>query len=206
MYLVTDEHYDHLFAKVGQALDGGVTMVQYRVKETPAEEQWATARLLQVFCENFGVPFIINDNVQLARDLDADGVHLGQGDMSCQAAREILGPEKIIGVTVHDVGEAVAAERAGADYLGAGAVFVTKTKDDAPVLGVAKLAEICSSVQVPVVAIGGITYPRYQLVLRSGAAGAAMVSDILGTRFIKRKVEGYVRQFQTYMNRKNEFE
>ena len=170
LYAVTDRTWlgdETLYEQVEKALRGGATMVQIREKE-----------LDEALCRSYQVPLIINDNVALAKRIDADGVHIGQSDMEMQNAREILGEDKIIGVTAKTVEQARAAEAAGADYLGSGAVFGSSTKTDAKPMDHALLAEICASVTIPVVAIGGITADNVTQLNGRGMAGVAVVSGI----------------------------
>ena len=137
-----------------------------------------TALKIQLICNKYNVPLIINDNVTLAKEIDADGVHVGQSDLEAARVREILGPDKIIGVTAKTVEQAVAAEAAGADYLGSGAVFGTTTKLDAKKMSIDLLKEITSSVNIPVVAIGGIDETNIEQLKGTGIAGVAVVSGI----------------------------
>ena len=136
------------------------------------------AKKIKELCKLYKVPLIINDNVEIAKAIDADGVHLGQGDMEITKAREILGRDKIIGITAKTVEQAVTAERNGADYLGSGAIYATGTKSDAKRLSVESLKEICDSVDIPVVAIGGLTYDNIDILKGSGIEGIAVVSAI----------------------------
>ena len=142
-------------------------------------ELLSEAQAIQCICEEFGVSLIINDNVEVARRLGA-GVHLGQGDMALQAARAILGPTAIIGVSCKTVEQALAAEDAGADYLGVGAVFPTSTKSDTRTIERATLVEICHAVRIPVVAIGGITLQNAHELAGTGIAGVAVISALFG--------------------------
>ncbi len=181
LYVVTDRR--HLGARtlasaVEEALRGGATMVQLREKELGREEFFAEARELAPICRRYGAPLIVNDDVELALACDADGVHVGQDDMSLSAARFRLGKNKIIGVTAHTVREALDAERGGADYLGSGAVFATGTKADAKLLALGDLKRITASVRIPVVAIGGIGADNMEQLRGLGAAGAAVVSAV----------------------------
>lgn len=191
LYAVTDRSWlagEELSVPVEQALMGGITMLQFREKKLTGEALIREARALQKLCRAYGVPFVINDNVELAARLDADGVHVGQQDMQARQARSILGSEKIIGVSAHSVEEALRAEADGADYLGAGAVFGTGTKSDAGTLDHAVLREICSAVKIPVVAIGGIGCSNIGELKGTGISGVAVVSAIFGARDIKSSV------------------
>ena len=160
LYAVTDRSWlgeQTLCEQVEEALRGGATMVQIREKELDEADFEDEAREIQKLCRKYQVPLIINDNVALAKRVDADGVHIGQSDMEMKNARELLGEDKIIGVTAKTIAQAKAAEAAGADYLGSGAVFGSSTKLDAKPMEHALFQEICESVAIPVVAIGGIT-------------------------------------------------
>ena len=169
-----------LATAVEQAILGGATMVQFREKELTGVRLEQDARAVQVVCRKHGVPFIMNNDVALAQKLDADGVHVGQSDMPAAEARRLLGPAKIIGVTARTVAEALAAEAAGADYLGSGAVFGTSTKHDAKTMPLETFRAITASVQIPVVAIGGISAANAGGLKSHGAAGLAVVSSLFG--------------------------
>ena len=167
-----------LAEQVRAALRGGATMVQLREKELLEESfEWEAREILEI-CRAFGAPMLINDNVQLAKRVGADGVHVGQGDMDPRRAREILGPDAIVGVTAKTVEQARAAEAAGADYLGSGAVFGTGTKKDAVPLDLDHFEKICGSVSIPVAAIGGITEDNIERLSGRGMSGFAVVSGI----------------------------
>ncbi len=188
LYAVTDRRWlgnSTLAQQVELALEGGVTFLQLREKDAGPQEILEQARQLLPICRRFGVPLIINDNVELALASGADGVHLGQGDMDPRQARRLLGPDRIIGVSAHNPQEARLALEGGADYLGAGAVFHTGTKTDAGALPRQALEEICRSVNIPVVAIGGITRENVLSLAGSGVAGAAVVSAIFAQPDVK---------------------
>ena len=188
LYAVTDRRWlgnSTLAQQVELALEGGVTFLQLREKDAGPQEILEQARQLLPICRRFGVPLIINDNVELALASGADGVHLGQGDMDPRQARRLLGPDRIIGVSAHNPQEARLALEGGADYLGAGAVFHTGTKTDAGALPRQALEEICRSVDIPVVAIGGITRENVLSLAGSGVAGAAVVSAIFAQPYVK---------------------
>lgn len=192
IYLVTDDDClkgRQLLPCVEQALAGGVTLVQYRAKNTDGGVMYKEALALKALCDKYQVPLIINDRLDIAQAVGAAGVHLGQDDLPCRAARKILGEDYIIGVSAHNPLEAVQAARDGADYLGCGAVFGTATKQDVAKLGVANLRAIRSAVQIPMVGIGGINLANYAEVLAAGADGAAIVSGILAQDDIKLTVE-----------------
>lgn len=182
IYLVTDDgclQGRALIDCVREALEGGVTLVQYRAKTAASAEMYAEALQLKALCDSFNVPLIINDRLDIAMAVEAAGVHLGQDDLPCAAARKILGEDYIIGVSAHNPAEAKAALQSGADYLGCGAVFGTATKADVKKLGTDGLAAICKAKGLPVVGIGGVTADNYREVRAAGADGAAIVSGIL---------------------------
>ena len=163
---------------VRQSLDGGVTFVQLREKHLGREEFAAEALTLKALCAVYGVPFVINDDVELAAEVDADGVHVGQSDMAAGDVRARIGEGKILGVSAQTVEQAVAAEKCGADYLGVGAVFPTGSKDDAEDVSYDTLRDICNAVSIPVIAIGGITAANAAKLSGSGICGVAVISAI----------------------------
>ena len=167
----------------------GVTLVQLREKELSEADFEQEAKELLELCHKYNVNLIINDNVALAAKVGADGVHIGQSDMGVEKARAILGKEKTIGVTAKTVEQAKAAEAAGADYLGSGAVFGTSTKKDAKPMDHALLQEICESVKIPVVAIGGIDGGNILLLKGRKMAGVAVVSGLFACEDIKKAAE-----------------
>ncbi len=181
LYAVTDRAWlgeKTLAWQVERALEGGVTMVQLREKALARAAFRDEAVELLALCRRYGVPFIINDDVELALETDADGVHVGQEDMEAVRARALLGPDKIVGVSAHSVEEALAAQEAGADYLGIGAAFPTGTKADVDVLPRAALREICAAVRIPCVAIGGIKAENTLELSGNGLAGISVISAI----------------------------
>lgn len=192
LYAVTDRSWHHgetLYEQVEKALKGGVTLVQLREKELSEADFEQEAKELLELCHKYNVNLIINDNVALAAKVGADGVHIGQSDMGVEKARAILGKEKIIGVTAKTVEQAKAAEAAGADYLGSGAVFGTSTKKDAKPMDHALLQEICESVKIPVVAIGGIDGGNILLLKGRKMTGVAVVSGLFACEDIKKAAE-----------------
>lgn len=181
LYAVTDRSWLNgasLAQQVEQALQGGVTFVQLREKTLDEDSFFQEAMQLKALCQHFHVPFVINDNVDLALRVDADGVHVGQSDMEAEDVRAKLGKNKIIGVSVQTVEQALLAEAHGADYLGVGAVFPTGTKIDAAEVSHDTLQAICSAVQIPVIAIGGITQDNVGQLANRGLYGIAVVSAI----------------------------
>jgi hydroxymethylpyrimidine kinase / phosphomethylpyrimidine kinase / thiamine-phosphate diphosphorylase len=181
VYLVTDQS-ERLPEKVREAIAGGVSVVQYRTKSRNAGERLAVGIEVRNVCGHAGIPFIVNDDLELARELDADGLHLGQEDGSPGEARRVLGPRKIIGVSTHNLEEALQAEAAGADYIGFGAMFPTTSKQVMHQPGPTMLAAIRRHVRIPVVAIGGITRNNAAEVIDAGADAIAVISAVLGNR------------------------
>lgn len=201
IYLVTDDgclQGRALIDCVCEALDGGVTLVQYRAKTASSAEMYAEALQLKALCDSFNVPLIINDRLDIAMAVGAAGVHLGQDDLPCAAARKILGEDYIIGVSAHNPAEAKAALQSGADYLGCGAVFGTTTKADVKKLGTEGLTAICREKGLPVVGIGGVTADNYREVRAAGADGAAIVSGILAQPDISATVRAIAKVSQEF--------
>lgn len=180
VYLITDLG-DDLAGRVRRALRGGVSVLQYRAKDKGHELCLAEGGELKQLCQSFGVAFIVNDDVQLALALEADGVHLGQDDGSVSAARELLGPGRIIGKSTHNLDEALQAERDGADYIGFGAMYPTDSKNVTHIAGTAGLAAIRDRVRLPIVAIGGITTSNACRVIDAGADAVAVISSVLSS-------------------------
>ncbi len=178
VYLITDQQ-DKLLERVEQSLRGGVTALQYRPKEKPYQLCLDEGAHLKQLCSKYGTLFIVNDNIKLASDLDADGVHLGQDDGNPTEARKLLGSDKIIGVSTHNLDEALKAETEGADYLGFGAMYPTDSKTVTHIPGTAGLSEIRDKVKLPIVAIGGISPANACRVLDAGADAVAVISSVL---------------------------
>lgn len=188
LYAVTDRSWlggRSLAEDVEAAIKGGATLIQLREKNMDINNFAKEAEEILLMCRKYNVPLIINDNIDVALAVGADGVHLGQSDMNAAKAREILGEDKIIGVTAKTVSQAQKAQRDGADYLGSGAVFGTSTKADAKPMDLETLRSITSSVNIPVVAIGGITGENVLCLKGSGIAGAAVVSGIFAQKDIE---------------------
>lgn len=204
LYAVTDRSWlkeETLFEQVEKALKGGATLIQLREKDLNKESLKEEALQLKQLCHYYHVPFIINDNVQLAKEIDADGVHIGQDDMAFEKARSLLGNDKIIGVSAHNLKEAQDAYEKGADYLGIGAVFSTQTKKDATHVSFETLKEICQKVHIPVVAIGGISHDNIIQLTGSGVDGVAVISAIfasenieMATKELKEKMKRILQQ------------
>ncbi len=188
LYAVTDRHWlngRELADVVKESLDGGVTMLQLREKTLEEDKFLEEAKLLQALCRERKIPFIINDNVDIAVAMDADGVHVGQSDMEALDVRAKVGPDKIVGVSAQTVEQALLAEKHGADYLGVGAVFPTGSKDDADDVSYEMLKAICEAVSIPVVAIGGISQENVSRLAGSGICGVAVISAIYAAKDIR---------------------
>lgn len=183
LYAVTDRHWLNgatLISQVEAALKGGATFIQLREKNLDDKAFYQEALEIQKLCKEYKVPFVINDNVELAKKIGADGVHVGQSDMEALDVRKVLGDDKIIGVSAQTVEQAELAEKHGADYLGVGAVFPTGSKNDATEVSFEMLQEICEHVHIPVIAIGGITRDNVVELSQSGICGIAVISAIFG--------------------------
>ena len=188
LYAVTDSAWLNgrsLAEVVREAIEGGATVVQYREKNKGYDDMLKEAREVCAVCREYGVPFIMNDSVEIAIAVDADGVHLGLDDGDLKAARELLGEGKIIGASTHNVQEALSAQAQGADYLGCGAVFGSTTKTDISSITPEILAQVTSAVQIPVVAIGGINRDNISKLNGCSLAGAAVVSAIFAQKDIR---------------------
>ena len=187
LYAVTDRHWLEgrtLYEVVKESLDGGATFMQLREKTLDEETFYQEAVELQALCKEYGVPFVVNDDVDIAVRMDADGVHVGQSDMEAGDVRALIGPDKILGVSASTVEQAKLAEERGADYLGVGAVFPTGSKDDAEDVSFETLKAICEAVSIPVVAIGGITEGNTPELAGSGICGIAVISAIYAQKDI----------------------
>ncbi|MCM1023592.1 MAG: thiamine phosphate synthase [Prevotella sp.] len=181
LYAVTDRSWlgkQTLCEQVESALKGGATCVQLREKELDEAAFLEEAAALKKLCGRYGVPLIINDNVNVALKCGADGVHVGQSDMEAANVREAVGDKMIVGVSAQTVEQALAAQRAGADYLGVGSVFPTSTKPDASEVSMQVLKDICAAVDIPVTAIGGINKDNISKLSGTGVDGVALVSAI----------------------------
>ena len=188
LYAVTDRHWlngETLYSQVEKTLEGGTTFVQLREKELDEEHFLEEAKEIKKLCAKYNVPFVINDNVEIALEMDADGVHVGQSDMEAGDVRAKLGPDKIIGVSAQTVEQALLAQERGADYLGVGAVFHTDSKADAADVDHETLKAICEAVDIPVIAIGGISKDNVGELAGSGICGIAVISAIFAEKDIK---------------------
>lgn len=203
LYAVTDRSWLNgrsLYDQVELAIQGGVTFVQLREKNLDEDSFLEEARKIQKLCARYHVPFVINDNVEIAARTGADGVHVGQKDMEAGRARSILGEDKIIGVSVRTVEQALRAQEQGADYLGVGAVFHTGSKADAVEVSHETLRAICDAVEIPVIAIGGITRDNVTELKGSGICGIAVISALFAqpdikeaAQILKKRTEEIVR-------------
>lgn len=192
LYAITDRSWlrgSTVYEQCEEALKGGATIIQLREKELDDESFLEEAVEIKKLCEKYNVPFLINDNVDIALKMDADGVHVGQSDMEAGNVRELIGPNRILGVSAQTVEQALKAEERGADYLGVGAVFPTGTKKDAEEVDFETLKEICKAVKIPVVAIGGITKDNLTQLKDSGIVGIAVISAIFAADDIKAATE-----------------
>ena len=195
LYAVTDRAWvgrQSLYEQVESALKGGASCVQLREKELDEEEFLKEAMELSALCRKYGVPFFINDNVEIAIKCHADGIHVGQEDMEAAKVRQKVGDDMMIGVSVHSVEEALEAVRNGADCLGVGAMFSTSTKTDVDVLPKETLRDICAAVEIPAVAIGGINKSNISQLSGTGVDGVALVSAI----FAADDIESECRQLR----------
>lgn len=189
LYAVTDRAWLHgrkLAEDVEKALLGGATFVQLREKDASYEEFLEQAQEVKKVCKKYNVPFVINDNIEVALAVNADGIHVGQSDMEAGSVREKLGKDKIIGVSTRTVEEALLAQERGADYLGVGAMFQTSTKLDAADVTFEELKAICAAVEIPVVAIGGISNHNVAELRGTDIDGVAVVSAIFAAEDIRK--------------------
>lgn len=187
LYAVTDRAWvgtKSLYEQVKEALENGVTCVQLREKELNESDFLKEAKQISALCKEYKVPFIVNDNVNIAIACKADGIHIGQEDMELTNVRKLVGEDMIIGVSAHTVEEAIKAQEGGADYIGIGAVFATSTKTDVDVLSFETLKSICEAVDIPTVAIGGIKKDNICKLKGSGIDGVAVVSAIFAAKDI----------------------
>ena len=201
LYAVTDRAWvgeQSLYEQVESALKGGVTCVQLREKELDEKEFLKEAMEIANLCKRYQVPFFINDNVEIALQCHADGIHIGQEDMEAEQVRKKVGKDMMVGVSVHSVEEALQAVKNGADCLGVGAMFSTSTKTDVDVLSKEVLREICHAVDVPVVAIGGIHKENMMQLSDTGVDGVALVSAIFGADDIETECK-YLRKLSEEM-------
>lgn len=199
LYLVTDRDIlgdRDLEVAVEQAILGGVTVVQLREKDASSKEFYDIAMSLKKVTNKYNVPLIINDRLDIALAVDADGLHVGQEDLPCSVLRKILGPDKILGISANTIEDALEAQKDGADYLGVGAVYPTDSKKVDGAIGVDKLKEIKEAVNIPVVAIGGINEENASEITPSGVEGICVISAIFGKEDIKKASEQLIAKFK----------
>lgn len=199
LYLCTDRGLmstDTLEKAVEEAILGGVTMVQLREKDCSSREFYETALRIKKITDAYEVPLLINDRVDIALAVDADGVHIGQSDLPVKIARKILGKDKIIGVSARNVAQALEAEQNGADYLGVGAMYATGTKKDAKVTSREELLKIRQAVKIPIVVIGGINQKTLSNFKGIGINGLAVVSAVIAAKDIKAAAAEMVQKFK----------
>lgn len=200
LYAVTDRHWLNgrtLIDQVREAIDGGATFIQLREKELDEERFEQEAREIGALCRERHIPFVLDDNVMLAKKVGADGVHVGQSDMEAGNVRALIGPDRILGVSAQTVEQAIRAEQAGADYLGVGAVFPTGSKDDATEVSYDTVKAIVEAVSIPVIAIGGITKDNVGELSGTGIAGVAVISAI----FAKEDISEATAELKTAVER-----
>ena len=198
-YFITDSKLSLAgnFNDVSMAVACGVSVVQYRNKNAKTREMYEEAVCLREICRD--TLFLINDRVDIALAVNADGVHLGQSDMPCEAARKLLGGEKIIGITVHNLAEAVQAEGIGADYLGVSPIFQTATKPDAgKPAGISLIEEIRANVDIPLIAIGGIDHSNAIDVIRAGADGLCAISSVVAKEDVNAEIKKFQDSFRAF--------
>ena len=192
LYAVTDRSWlngETLYSQVEKALEGGATIVQLREKHLDHEAILQQEKEIKELCAKYQVPFVLDDDVELALEVGADGVHVGQSDMEAGDVRAKLGEDKIVGVSAQTVEQALLAQERGADYLGVGAVFPTSSKDDAVEVDHEMVKAICEAVDIPVIAIGGITKDNVQELSGCGLCGIAVISAIFAKPDIKKATE-----------------
>ena len=203
LYAVTNRHWlgkQTLFDQVKEALDGGATCIQLREKQLDEENFLKEAIEIQKVCKEYHVPFIVNDNVDIAKTMHADGIHVGQSDMEALDVRKELGKDVILGVSAQTVEQAKKAEAHGADYLGVGAVFPTGSKDDADDVSHETLKAICEAVSIPVIAIGGITQDNVKELAGSGIVGIAVISAIFAQKDITQATKDLKQATEQMLN------
>lgn len=195
LYLVTNRYQDPLetfLKKVEQACQSGVTMIQLREKQLTTNQYYELAKIVKQITDTYQVPLIIDDRLDVCLAVDAAGLHIGDDELPVSVARQVLGTEKILGVTAKTVKRALEAEKSGADYLGTGAIFPTTTKENAPITLISTLKDICQAVGIPVVAIGGLTCENIHQLSGTGIAGIAVVRDLMQARDIEKRTQEFL--------------
>lgn len=195
LYLVTNRYQDSVesfLAKVETACRSGVTIVQLREKNLTTNQYYQLAKQVKEITDAYQVPLIIDDRLDICLAVDAAGLHIGDDELPVSVARQVLGPEKILGVTAKTIKRALEAETSGADYLGTGAIFPTTTKENAPITLISTLKTICQTVAIPVVAIGGLTSENIAQLIGTGIAGVAVVRDLMQAEDIEAKTQAFL--------------
>ena len=195
LYLVTNRYQDSLesfLKKVETACRSGVTIVQLREKNLTTNQYYQLAKQVKEITDVYQVPLIIDDRLDVCLAVDASGLHIGDDELPVSVARQVLGPEKILGVTAKTVKRALEAEEGGADYLGTGAIFPTTTKENAPITLISTLKTICQKVAIPVVAIGGLTSENIDQLIGTGIAGVAVVRDLMQAEDVEAKTQAFL--------------
>ena len=195
LYLVTNRYQDSLesfLKKVETACRSGVTIVQLREKNLTTNQYYQLAKQVKEITDAYQVPLIIDDRLDVCLAVDAAGLHIGDDELPVSVARQVLGPDKILGVTAKTVKRALEAEEGGADYLGTGAIFPTTTKENAPITLISTLKTICQRVAIPVVAIGGLTSENIEQLIDTGIAGVAVVRDLMQAEDIEAKTQAFL--------------
>ena len=195
LYLVTNRYQDSVesfLEKVETACRSGVTIVQLREKNLTTNQYYQLAKQVKEITDAYQVPLIIDDRLDICLAVDAAGLHIGDDELPVSVARKVLGPEKILGVTAKTVKRALEAETSGADYLGTGAIFPTRTKENAPITLISTLKTICQTVAIPVVAIGGLTSENIDQLVDTGIAGVAVVRDLMQAEDIEAKTQAFL--------------
>jgi len=195
LYLVTNRYQDSLesfLEKVETACRSGVTIIQLREKNLTTNQYYQLAKQVKEITDAYQVPLIIDDRLDICLAVDAAGLHIGDDELPVSVARQVLGPEKILGVTAKTVKRALEAETWGADYLGTGAIFPTTTKENAPITLISTLKTICQTVAIPVVAIGGLTSENIDQLIGTGIAGVAVVRDLMQAEDIETKTQAFL--------------
>ena len=195
LYLVTNRYQDSLesfLEKVEMACRSGVTIVQLREKNLTTNQYYQLAKEVKEITDSYQVPLIIDDRLDVCLAVDAAGLHIGDDELPVPVARQVLGPDKILGVTAKTVKRALEAEEGGADYLGTGAIFPTTTKENAPITLISTLKTICQTVAIPVVAIGGLTSENIEQLIGTGIAGVAVVRDLMQAEDIEAKTQAFL--------------
>lgn len=195
LYLVTNRYQDSVesfLAKVETACRSGVTIVQLREKNLTTNQYYQLAKQVKEITDAYQVPLIIDDRLDICLAVDAAGLHIGDDELPVSVARQVLGPEKILGVTAKTIKRALEAETSGADYLGTGAIFPTTTKENAPITLISTLKTICQTVAIPVVAIGGLTSENIDQLIGTGIAGVAVVRDLMQAEDIEAKTQAFL--------------